>query len=256
MKKMSRKILYGYQIQNGELTVHPQEAEGVTRIFTLYLAGISQQQVADTLNSDGVCYSPESPVWSRQRITQTLRNPHYAGKDGYPVIVDDDTFRMAQELVQKRMRKRGEHPALCLVKTLRCGVCGNSLRRISERQWRHTLRFHCDECGISVTISDADLLAELERQAADYTPSADSAGYLPSEDTVRLTNAINRGLEKPERPDEVTALIMQGISARYACFPTQMTAADILRLIKEKDYDQAIRYITISAENAVTVAFK
>ena len=109
---------------------------------------------------------------------------------------------------------------------------------------------------MSVTISDADLLAELERQAADYTPSADSAGYLPSEDTVRLTNAINRGLEKPERPDEVTALIMQGISARYACFPTQMTAADILRLIKEKDYDQAIRYITISAENAVTVAFK
>ena len=46
---------------------------------------------------------------------------------------------------------------------------------------------------------------------------------------------------------------MQGIAARYACFPTQMTAADILRLIRGKDYDQAIRYITITAENAVTV---
>ena len=109
---------------------------------------------------------------------------------------------------------------------------------------------------MSVTISDAALLAEVEQQAVEYTPPADCAGYLPSEDTVRLTNAINRGLEKPEHPDEVTALIMQGICARYACFPTQMTAADILRLIKEKDYDQAIRYITISAENAVMVAFK
>jgi hypothetical protein len=109
---------------------------------------------------------------------------------------------------------------------------------------------------MSVTIPDADLLGEVERQAAEYTPLADSPGYAPSEDTVRLTNAINRGLEKPEHPEEVTALIMQGISARYACFPTQMTAADILRLIREKDYDQAIQYITITAENAVTVTFR
>jgi len=65
-----------------------------------------------------------------------------------------------------------------------------------------------------------------------------------------------RGLEKPEHPEEVTALIMQGISARYACFPTQMTATDILRLIREKDYDQAVRYITITADNAVTVTFR
>ena len=35
-----------------------------------------------------------------------------------------------------------------------------------------------------------------------------------------------------------------------------MTVADILRLIREKDYDQAIQYITIAAENAVTVTFK
>ena len=171
-------------------------------------------------------------------------------------IIADETFCMAQAMKEKRTRKRGNHPALCLTPKLRCGHCDHSLRRIANSYWRDTLRFHCDGCGMSVTISDAALLAEVEQQAAEYTPPSDTPGYAPSEDTVRLTNAINRGLEKPERPDEVTALIMQGISARYACFPTQMTAVDILRLIKEKDYDQAIRYITISAENAVTVAFK
>jgi len=254
---MNRKILYGYQIQNGELTIHPQEAEGVAQIFSLYLTGISQQQVADILNSNGICYSPESPVWSRQRITQTLRNLHYTGKDGYPVIIDDNTFRQAQEMIQKRTRKRGGHPALCLVKKLRCSACGNSLRRISERQWRDTLRFHCDGCGAKITIPDAELLAEVERQAAEYEPSpVDASPYTPSGDAVRLTNAINRGLEHPEHPEAVTALIMQGISARYACFTTQMTSTDILRLIREKAYDQAIKYITISADNAVTVAFK
>lgn len=253
---MNRKILYGYQIQNGELSVHPQEAEGVKRIFSLYLSGMAQQQIADALNAEGFPYSEESPVWSRPRVVQTLRNSRYMGEKGYPALVDDETFCAAQAMRADRVRKWGDHPALCLVRKLRCDQCGHSLRRLAQSQWKHTLRFHCDGCGMSVTIPDADLLVEVERQAAEYTPPADAPGYAPSEETVRLTNAINRGLEKPERPEEVVTLVMQGISARYACFPTQMTAADILRLIREKDYDQAIRYITITAENAVTVTFK
>lgn len=253
---MSRKILYGYQIRDGELSAHPQEAEGVKRIFSLYLSGMAQQHIADALNAEGFPYSEESPVWSRPRVVQALRNSRYMGEKGYPALVDDETFCAAQTMRAERVRKWGDHPALCLVRKLRCGHCGHSLRRSSQSQWKHTLRFHCDGCGMSVTIPDADLLTEVERQAAEYTPPADSPGYAPSEDTVRLTNAINRGLKKPERPDEVVTLIMQGISARYACFPTQMTATDILRLIREKDYDQAVRYITITAENAVTVTFK
>ena len=253
---MNRKILYGYQIQDGELSAHPQEAEGVKRTFSLYLSGMTQQQIADALNAEGFPYSEESPVWSRPRVVQTLRNSRYMGEKGYPALVDDETFCAAQTMRAERVRKWGDHPALCLVRKLRCGHCGHSLRRLSQSQWKHTLRFHCDGCGMSVTIPDADLLTEVERQAAEYTPPADSPGYAPSEDSVRLTNAINRGLEKPEHPEEVTALIMQGISARYACFPTQMTSTDILRLLKEKDYDQAIRYITITAENAVTVTFR
>ena len=253
---MNRKILYGYQIQDGELTAHPKEAECVQRIFSLYLSGMAQHQIADTLNAEGLPYSAESPAWSRPRVMQTIRNSRYMGEKGYPTLVDDKTFCAAQAMRAKRVRKWGDHPALCLVKKLRCGQCGHSLRRLAQSQWKHTLRFHCDGCGMSVTIPDADLLSEVERQAAEYTPSADAPGYAPSEDSVRLTNAINRGLEKPEHPEEVTALIMHGISARYACFPTQMTATDILRLIREKDYDQAIRYITITADNAVTVTFR
>ena len=210
-----RKILYGSQIQNGELAAQPQEAEGVKRIFSLYLAGMSQQQIADALNADGLHYSSESPMWTHYRIAQTIRNPHYAGKDGYPILVDNGTFCMAQEIMTKKARKWDDHPALCLTKKLRCGICGSTLRRISERQWKYTLRFHCDQCGMSVTILDAALLAEVERQAAEYEPSPDSAPYALSGDAVRLANAINRGLEHPEHPEDVVSLILQGISARY-----------------------------------------
>ena len=177
---MNRKILYGYQIQDGELSAHPQEAEGVKRTFSLYLSGMTQQQIADALNAEGFPYSEESPVWSRPRVVQTLRNSRYMGEKGYPALVDDETFHAAQAMRADRMRKWGDHPALCLVRKLRCGHCGHSLRRISERQWRHTLRFHCDGCGMSVTIPDADLLSEVERQAAEYTPPADAPGYTPS----------------------------------------------------------------------------
>lgn len=253
---MAQNLPYGYQIQNGELTAQPQEAEGVKRIFSLYLAGRTQQQIADDLNANRFYYSAKSPEWNRQRIAQTLRNPRYAGQKEYPMLINDDIFRMAQAMRTERARKWGDHPALCLVRKLRCGNCGHSLRRSAQRQWRHTLRFLCDECGARITIPDAALLAEVERQAAEYKPSTNPTSYAPSGDAVCLANAINRGLEHPEHPEDVISLILQGISARYACFPTQMTSSDLLRLIREKDFDLAIQYITISADNEVTVAFK
>ena len=177
---MNRKILYGYQIRDGELNAHPQEAEGVKRIFSLYLAGVAQQRIADILNTDGLQYSAESPAWSRPRVIQVLRNSRYMGEKWYPALIDAETFRAAQTMRLEQMRTWGDHPALCLVRKLRCGHCGYSLRRLAQSQWKETLRFHCDGCGMSVTIPDADLLAEVEQQAAEYTPPADSPGYAPS----------------------------------------------------------------------------
>ena len=38
---INRKILYGYQIQNGEIAVVEDEALVVQRVFSLYLGGQS-----------------------------------------------------------------------------------------------------------------------------------------------------------------------------------------------------------------------
>ena len=46
---MNRKMPYGYQIQNGVIVTQSQEAAGVKRIFSLYLAGKSRDQIADAL---------------------------------------------------------------------------------------------------------------------------------------------------------------------------------------------------------------
>jgi len=250
---MNRKILYGYQIQDGKLIIQPQEAEVVKRIFSTYLEGTYQWKIADILNADSVLYSQERPQWTMHRVGFILKNPRYTGADGYPVLIDAGTFQTAQEIIQKRKKtvRRSDRPALRYREKLRCGECGSPLKRRHSGQKRNdTLYLQCEGCGIRTEIKDFDFLAEVERQTAAYTPSEQSAVvYEPSAEAVRLTNAINRGLERPDQPEEIVKMILQGVSARYDCFPQEANLIDI-------HGEKAIQYIAISADNAVTATFK
>ncbi len=40
-----------------------------------------------------------------------------------------------------------------------------------------------------------------------------TATYIPSDEVIRLTNSVNRGLEHSDTPENIVALILQGISA-------------------------------------------
>ena len=250
---MNRKILYGYQIQDGRLVIQPQEAEVVKRVFSIYLEGTYQWKIADILNADGILYSQERPQWTMHRVGFILKNPRYRGADGYPVIVDAEAFQRAQDIIQKRKKtvRRSDRPALRYREKLRCGECGSPLkRRFSGHKRNDTLYLECENCGVRTEIKDTDFLAEVERQTAAHTPSEQlSAAYEPSAEAVRLTNAINRGLERPDQPEEIVKLILQGVSARYECFSQEANLIDI-------HGERAIQYITISADSAVTVAFK
>lgn len=49
-----RRMLYGYQVLNGELAVMEQEAVTVKSVVTLYLDGLSYLKIAGHLNSEGI----------------------------------------------------------------------------------------------------------------------------------------------------------------------------------------------------------
>lgn len=250
---MNRKILYGYQIQDGRLVIQPQEDAVVKQIFSIYLEGTYQWKIADILNADSVIYSQERPQWTMHRVGFILKNPRYMGADGYPVIIDAGTFQTAQDIIQKRKKtvRRSDRPALQYREKLCCGECGSPLkRRFSGHKRNDTLYLQCKGCGIRTEIKDSDFLAEVERQTATHIPSERSAvSYEPSAEAVRLANAINRGLERPEQPEEIVKLILQGVSARYDCFSQEANLIDV-------HGEKAIQYISISADNAVTVTFK
>lgn len=162
----NRRMLYGYEIKQGELRIQTEEAKVVQRVMTLYIAGLSYQKISDTLNEDNISFSPEVPIWNKHKVKRLLENPRYAGANGYPPIIAQHIF---QE-VQQRIRDK----------------TANYSKR--ERPVPKTVT--CEEATVS---------------------------YIPSDEVIRLGNAINRGLENPDVPEDVVTLILQGISARYDC---------------------------------------
>lgn len=256
---MNRKILYGYQVQNGETAIHPVEAITAARVFTIYEAGLSYQQIADTLNGEKVPFSQEAPLWNKHKVKRLLENPRYTGRDGYPALVSQDIFDRVQGLIREKTSgytARKERPASKL--RLLCESCGGCFHRLAGPNRRtDTLYLKCGGCGALVTITDAALLNEAARQIAEHNAPC-TADYAPSEAAIRLTNAVNRGLEHPDKPEDVVSLILQGISARYGCCPETLNI-DPNDRPGDVDLDhiaQAVSHITISAENTVTVYFK
>ena len=143
------QTFHGYQIEDGKLTLQPQEAAVVSRVFTLYLEGKLQREISDTLNADGILYSPERPVWTKFRIGFILRNQRYIGVDGYPVLIDAEIFQSVQSKLQKKWgdHTRRDRPVSVLREKLRC-PCGGRLKRwFSSVHRPDTLYLRCAECG-------------------------------------------------------------------------------------------------------------
>lgn len=256
----NRKNLYGYHIQNGELTVLPEEAAVVEQIATLYIAGASYQTVADTLNSKGIPFSLATPLWNRHKVKRLLENPRYTGKDGYPAILDEAAFQAVQAKIRSKTEGytfKEKRPALHLKEYL-CCPCGGAIHRTAGANRRKdTLYLKCQSCCAQVTISDADLLTQVSRQISEHDHPSDDP-YVPSSEVVRLTNAINRGLEHPDAPEDVVALILQGVSARYDCCPATTESENNHRLSEAvlKRFGQTVSHITITGNQDVTVHFK
>ena len=231
------------------------------RVFSLYTGGLSYQKISDLLNTEKIPYSSEAPTWNKHKVKRLLENPRYTGQDGYPAIIDKAGFEEAQSHIHEKTAgyaPKTERPVFRLKGYLRCSKCGAPLRRVAGKNHRaDTLYLKCSECGAMVTIPDELLLEDVTHQVTEHdAPSQEP--YQPSEEVVRLTNAINRGLEHPDHPEELVTLILLGAAARYDCCPTAILSE---RENHPLDVDwnrirQVVSHITISAENMVAVAFR
>lgn len=258
----NRKILYGYHIKNGALTIVPAEAETVKRVFTSYIAGASYIQISDALNHDRVPFSGESPVWNKHKVKRILENPRYAGSRGYPALIDEETFQTAQRVIQSRRNNNAgaktERPALKIRPYLRCQSCGNRLRRLAGKNRKaDTLYLKCDSCGALITIPDSELLDKIMKQTEEHNAPAEIE-YTPTDTVIRLTNAVNRGLERSDNPEEILSLILQGISARYDCWSRDPSSNSGNTPIEKdwKFFSRTVSFISVASDRQVTIHFK
>ena len=128
----NRIIPFGYMMQNGEIQTEPTESKAVQEIFKAYLNGSSLLAIANLMSSQGVSYNGVSSAWNKNMVKRILENEKYLGRNGYPAIVDEDTFRRANMRKKIKSTTVAEiSEELKIIRSLTyCTECGHRLSRI------------------------------------------------------------------------------------------------------------------------------
>ncbi|MBM6887506.1 recombinase family protein [Pseudoflavonifractor phocaeensis] len=125
----NRKRPFGYKMEFGEIVLHPAEAETVRWIYDHYLAGDSYSALVDKLRERCVPYDGDKP-WNKNMAARILADRRYTGEAGFPQIIPEHQFSMAQVRRQERATPCKKTPAQ---KELR-KLCGSSPPAWVERQ--------------------------------------------------------------------------------------------------------------------------
>lgn len=127
------KNFMGYQRENGNLVIVPEQAEVVKTIFNLYLDGMTLQQIKEYIEHQQIKTSTGKELWATYVIQKMLKNEKYKGctmfqktftedyltgkrkvnhgerakyytEDTHPAIVSKDIFDRVQEEMKRRER--------------------------------------------------------------------------------------------------------------------------------------------------------
>ena len=133
------RTAYGYRwlARERKWEVIPEEAEIVRRIYDLYVDGrMGMEYIVNILNNDGLSTRDGAP-WRIHSVRAVLVHPGYMGRHQIgvpmPAIVDEDTWRLAQE---RRGNARSVIPdpkgwllqGMCF-----CGQCGHVLKCLRKK---------------------------------------------------------------------------------------------------------------------------
>lgn len=187
----------GYVVKNRELVIEPDEAEGIRKIFDLFLMTKSPTEMAKML--------PRMGVLSKKRTTKNgrviggkaldkgglykiLQNPIYIGKikhkdkiyEGrHPAIIDMDTWNKVRSTMKENTINRGaitrKKTKAILMGLLKCGECecglvANHTRKKGGRLYRYYTCEHyrkginsdCKVRNVSANEMEALILNQLQ----------------------------------------------------------------------------------------------
>ncbi len=222
----NRYIAFGYQLTCGTVTPHELEAEMVRMVFRQYIAGESYSQIAAELEKAGCPYSEGASRWNKNMVGRILQNRKYLGQDAYPMLITENEFQQSALLQREKYTRRDIRTVpevIALKGKVICGECGSHYERILDSRVGEKWRCRNSECSTTVKITDT-LLTEQVTDLLNYAITTPANIEIPSVEThphdlevTRLTNEINRELDKTDCDEEyIKILIMARAAAQYA----------------------------------------
>ena len=221
----NRRIPFGYQMIDGEITTHPKEVYAVSKIFAEYLKGRSLLDISKELQADGIPYHPcEDSTWNKNMIKRILENEKYLGTEIYPQIISADIFHRANN---KKLKKANN---LCIVpdelKEIRnmtiCAECRKRLFRNQNGTW--TCKTY--RCGaFEYTATDQMIISAILNMMNTViaNPSllevdAEMSTYTPNGEVIKQSNEISRLMDSPDiEYDRIKIAIMELAELKYSC---------------------------------------
>jgi DNA invertase Pin-like site-specific DNA recombinase len=162
--------MFGFKIENGVISIVPEEAEIIRRIFHSYAYERKGfQNIAKELNADGI-FTINGKIWTGDSVSKVIKNDKYSGdltqfkyvivdfltkerrkNDGevpfvhipnhHEAIVDRETFDKAQEQTKARAmlpREGRKHTgAYWFSGKVVCGICGRTYCITGNRKARN-----------------------------------------------------------------------------------------------------------------------
>ena len=152
--------MHGYELENNELRVIPDEAKIIKMIFDYYLSGMGINAIVRRLRDKGVA-TKGGGIWQENTVKRVLRNEKYAGhlllqksfvadhiskkrcknrgelpmyyvENNHEPIIDADTFQKVQDEISRRTkhnRVSSNQVTYPFSKKIKCGICGKNYRR-------------------------------------------------------------------------------------------------------------------------------
>lgn len=224
----NRTIPFGYCMRNGQIITEPAESKAVIRIFEEYLNGSSLLQIARLMESEKIRYTADSEHWNKNMVKRIIENEKYFGNGKYPQIIDEETFKIANE---KRVQKA---TSVCVIseelQEIRnltyCSECGHRLSRIGGNcrceKWDcrnpdcYRLEYQLTDqmiIGSVLTVLNTAIanpnLLDLDDEISMYSPIAD---------VIRKQNEISQMLDSAQPDfDRIKSELFKLAELKYNC---------------------------------------
>ena len=215
-------------MQKGEIIAEPTVNQAVKDIFKLYLDGKSMSEIARQMSISQISYNGITFDWNKNMVKRILENEKYLGKDGYPVLIDNETFNHANARKKSKATSVNEiSEELKIIRSLTyCKECGHRLSRIGGNT--QTDKWDCRniECSrFNYRLTDnmiKDILLHILNAVIANPDLLDTdseiSAYTTNIKVKCQQNEINRLMDNPEIDSEkVKTEILRLAELKYDC---------------------------------------